>query len=793
MKKLFAFLFLLLNISVFATPLLPPLRAILSNNDKPFKGQKSKSPKKKKHVPIPYIAKPIKLGISTIEKKYYELYKDILCVNSGKACKPLKQYGYDFFINRKPNPNLLGSVSQNYILGPGDVITIYIYGAPSDILGFPSEIKDVAINREGIINLPLIGTIPVWGKTLSQLDKILEAAISKKFKNVRVSVSLDKLRQFSVYVSGFVRYPGPVIVNQTYTVVDALILAGGILRNGSLRDIVLTREDGTKINIDLYKLLLEGKPIDIHLKDGDTLYVPPIGNTVAIAGAVKSPGIYEIKKNENLLELLNIIGGPQFFAFNKNIKLISVKNGTLNVSSYSLNDEKFLKSPLKNGDFIYFGSIAKALKHTIIVRGAVLFPGVYSTSKTPDLKALIEKARISSKTNLNYATLIENKDVITFSPEDVINGTYNHKLHTGDEVIFYDKWIFKPIVISGKYIKKSLKVNYYPGITILRALKNVKYTIAPSELKAYVFHKSGKIDMVYLRNLLYRGTPLGDVKLYPGDIVLIKKVKPTDYTRSITILGEVKRPGVYNIKNGERLYDAILEAGGYKKDAYPKAIVFIRPSIQKLQYQNIQQAIVNLENSLMNSSQGRISATAENSQEAQSIQNQLMQEQVNYINYLIKTVKKGLGRISLDIPPKLNELKNSTQNILLEPGDYIYIPPKPQYVLITGSVYNQIAMPYIPNKTLKWYVSQVGGFKEGANKSGVYIIRANGRIVSAKQQEHLFGFFGNNFYNTIIKPGDTIVIPPKFEANILWIPLIRDITQIIFQSLSAVALIKYVY
>ena len=766
------------------------------------------------------ITKPaiVPFSNSKIETMYNRLYR---------FKKPLKQFGYGFFNKRKKiATTLIGAIGKDYIVGPGDVLTLYLSGSPTEALGIPNSIKHLKVNREGMINLPFIGSVYVWGKTLGMVKQIISADLSSKFKNVMVTVSLDKLRQFSVYVTGFVRNPGPVIVNGTYTVLDALSMAGGVSREGSLRDIIVRKDDGngyeTSIHIDLYNLLIKGEPVDTYLQQGETIYVPPIGKTVAIGGSVKRPGIYEIKNNEDIKQVLQYAGGLQFFSHKMNVKVIRLVNGKYIAYNNNITNENFLNSPAKNGEVLAVGTLFTGIiNHKFKVAGAVKYPGVYSTKQIPDLKTLFKAVGILKTTNLDYAQIVNSYDgkIIEFSPERVIKGKLNIKLKTGDKINFYPIWILKPIEISGQGIKMPKFVAFYKGITLLKALKSIKFLVNPGSLKAVIFARkhvnygygkgnykhgyqnygrnnirknniSQPINMVYLQKALVEGERKFDVKLKPGESILIQKLKPTDYSATVTVLGQVRRPGVYRLKKGMTLYQLIVDAGGYTSSAYPKAMVFIRKSVRRMQRIQLNNTILNLQSSLSQNS--AITGIGSNSQEQLMYKATLMQ-QTDYLNSLKKLALRGLGRITLNIPDRLRYLKYSDQNIKLNPGDKIYIPPKPDFVLVMGAVFNQMAIPYIHGKTVGWYLRQAGGYRSNANSGEIYLIKANGRIVSRRSYSSFWSFIGlgNSFMHMHVKPGDTIVVPAEFKAPILWMPLIKDITQIMFQSISTVAMVRY--
>ena len=739
---------------------------------------------------------PLLLKLSKIEKVYRRLYPFV---------KPLKQFGYKYFIGKTIKTTMVGAVGNSYVVGPGDSLNIYVSGSPAEVLGIPGVINNIKVNREGFINIPYIGTIYVWNKTLGEIKDLINAKFSQRFKNVSVSVSVNKLRQFMVYVSGFVRNPGPILANGTMSVMDALILAGGVSREGSLRNILITvkTKSGTYVRrIDLYDLLLKGIPVNSYLSAGEVIYASPIGRTAAVYGSVKRPAIYEIRSDTTNAQLIySMAGGPQFFSHKKSVKIIKLVNGKFKTLTVNLNSEKFLNQNAKNGEIIVLNNLYSALKNTVYVFGKVSYPGIYSVKTTPDLKDLIKKIGIMFDTNLNYAQIVRKYErrIIKFSPKEALEGKFNIKLKSGDKIVFYPKWIRKPVEISGDYIKTPVFVSYNKGLTLLKALGNVSFTIPPKNLKAYVFagnhyytslKKYGRVvKVVFLHNLFNHQTPKNNVVLLPGESVLIKKINPTELVSSVTILGQVSRPGVYRLKKGMRLYDLIIKAGGYTSAAYPKALVFIRRSVKRIQSIQLNEAIMDIQNNMSAVPVTGIGTATEQSLAYQSV----ITQEKQYIASLKTVGLQGLGRIALKIPNRLRYLKYSRENIKLRSGDFIFIPPKPDFVLVMGSVFNQIAIPYIPGKTVGWYLNQAGGAKANADAGQAYLIQADGRAVSAAQMSSFWSFMGigPNFYDMPVKPGDAIAFPPKFQAPILWMPLIKDVTQIIFNSIATVAMVRY--
>ncbi|KKL65634.1 hypothetical protein LCGC14_2153010, partial [marine sediment metagenome] len=266
--------------------------------------------------------------------------------------KPLQQFGYSFF-DKAVVKGLL-PVGDEYTVGPGDTVAMYFWGDPVDILNLKG-FYTLAIDRDGKIFIPNLGVFYVWGLDVSQTKEIIYRAMAKKFKQFEIEVTLGKLREFPVYVSGYVKQPGVVLATGVYNVLDVLAAAGGVEKNGSLRNIVIKRARKDKIEetkIDLYDLLIHGNPVNIKVGEGDSVFVNPIGKTSGMSGVVKRPAIYELTPYSSIEDLIDLSGGILPSAYSVGIKLIRYEYDTLNIYEGNLKEIRFLKKPLNDGDLI---------------------------------------------------------------------------------------------------------------------------------------------------------------------------------------------------------------------------------------------------------------------------------------------------------------------------------------------------------------------------------------------------------------------------------------------------------
>ncbi|MBF0224109.1 MAG: SLBB domain-containing protein [Desulfobacterales bacterium] len=288
----------------------------------------------------------------------------------------LKQFGYELF-NNSPStfaPVQNVPVGSDYIIGPGDEIRIAIWGK---IEGQWS----VAVNRDGKIILPKIGSIGVNGFTFSELKSFLYKEFSKYYTGFEMSLSMGSLRSIRVYIVGNAKKPGAYTVSSLSSLVNALFEAGGPSKKGTMRDIQLKRNGKTIINFDFYDFLLKGdKTKDIRLMPEDVIFVPIIGSFVSIAGNIKKPAIYEFDKNMKLLDIIEMAGGLTCTAFKGRVQVVRIKdNQSREIFEGDLIDLE--KNPKKNfyikdGDLIKIYSVVETNNFIKLV-GAVANPGEY--------------------------------------------------------------------------------------------------------------------------------------------------------------------------------------------------------------------------------------------------------------------------------------------------------------------------------------------------------------------------------------------------------------------------------
>jgi len=312
-------------------------------------------------------------------------------------------FGYDLF---KGAPTTFAPatdipVPADYIVGPGDTIILQFFGKEN-------ARYSLVVTREGMVQIPKIGPVSAAGQKFSELQKKWQSYINRKMIGVRASITMGPLRSIRVFILGEADRPGSYTVSALSTMTNALFVSGGIKHIGSLRRIQLKRGGQLITELDLYDLLLRGDTSgDVRLQPGDVIFVPPVGRTVGVAGAVRRPAIYELKNEKTVDELINIAGGLLPTALKENAQLERINiGGDRIVIDVALKDTSGLTLALSDGDVLQVRSVLDRLEKAVKLTGHVERPGSYQWRKGMRLTDLIEGVDdLKPRPDLNYVLI----------------------------------------------------------------------------------------------------------------------------------------------------------------------------------------------------------------------------------------------------------------------------------------------------------------------------------------------------------------------------------------------------
>ncbi len=299
-------------------------------------------------------------------------------------------YGQDIFqfapSTFAPSNNI--SISADYILGPGDKLSVSFFGSNDDE-------TEAYISREGIIVLPKLGPLNLLGMSFKDASEYIKNETSKRLIGMSASVSIAELRSISVYVLGEAYKPGKYTMSGLSNISNALFISGGVNEKGSLRTIQIKRDNKTISNYDFYDFLLNGSTkSDIRLQDGDVIFIPFIENKVKVGGSFKRPHLYEFIEGETIQDAIYFAGGFNSDVVpSSSIELSSLDPDTLRRDLFYIPlNSSDLDRKLVNEDVINVASRSGVHQRTITISGEVMNPGEYSILEGDSILDVLQRA-----------------------------------------------------------------------------------------------------------------------------------------------------------------------------------------------------------------------------------------------------------------------------------------------------------------------------------------------------------------------------------------------------------------
>jgi protein involved in polysaccharide export with SLBB domain len=695
----------------------------------------------------------------------------------------LKRFGSDVFVQRGTGTGMRTTgttdsldvpVGPDYVLGPGDTLQIDLWGGVTQSL-------TRTVGRDGRVMLPEAGSVEVAGMPLARAEQLIEGQLRPQFRNAQVAVSVARLHTVRVYVVGDVQRPGAYEISSLATPVSALYAAGGPTAVGSLR--LAEHMRGTQLveTVDLYDFLLRGvRNGSARFQSGDTLRVPAVGAQVAIAGAVKRPAIYELKTGENALAaVFEDAGGLTAAAdldritieridAHKNRQVVTVPpGGDASLRSFSVQD----------GDRVFVRQILPYSERAIYLEGHVARPGKIAFHDGMQLSDVLHSYRDLLPEPAEHGEIVRlsgpdlHAETIEFRLSDVLIGNVNMELQPFDTVRVLGR--YEADAPKVKVLGEVLRPGDYPMSQGMTAAQLVRMAggfkrdalLESADLASYEIVDGHQVlesvQTVRVGAAMSNGGAGSDVPLKPGDVLSIHQITGwNDIGQSVRIDGQVKYPGSYGFKDGERLSTVLERAGGLLPTAYPTGAVLIREQVRDLEQKSREELIRQIE---ATAAGARLSPAASGSSDAGSAL-QLIQAQHDQALADLRSHPPS-GRMVIHISEDIASWANTTADVELRAGDVLTIPKQPGFVLVTGQVYNATALTFTPGKTAGWYLSHAGGTNTAANRREVFVIRANGSVIG----RHSSGWLEGDVLSTKLEPGDVVVVPQKIiGASYLW-------------------------
>jgi len=656
-----------------------------------------------------------------------------------------------------------------YVTAPG------IYNLPS-----LSTVKDLLIAAHGVGKIGSIRN--VYLKRDGQLLKIIDFyALIKDGNVVDTTLLKDGDVIFVPRAEKLVHLHGNVYVKAIYEMKKGEKLQDLITFSGRLKPDASSEYIKIKRYIDntYTKVFIKALKSDFTLFNGDRVFVYKISQInkkeIFVYGNIDKPGSYPMPKDGSLKTLLSQLEYLKNTAYDYAI----LQRFDESILSFDINNPKDIQLQMKDSIYI-FNKYQIYANDFVTIKGSIVKkPGKYRYLAGVTLQDIIKNAGTKGLYNKRKVQILRWKQdgELDLYFIDYIKNP-NFKLQPYDEITIFDKNYFTPlqwIEVQGE-VNQPKKYTYTDGATLKDALLMAGWFTQKAnknhiELTRYSVKNDKRERKFYIlsdANLSFA--------LHPFDKITVKRIANWSKKKTITLSGEVKYPGVYEINSGDTLYDILKRAGGFTKNAYLYASVFSRESVKKLQQKRLRDMLYKLKRKA-----AIITASAKNAGENSVDARTLLIS----IDRLIKDAKRynPIGRMAIRLDSDLEKFKSSPYNIVLKDKDRLVIPSATGSIIVTGEVLNESAFVYKEND-VQTYIEQAGGLT--ADASDVYfVVHANG--FSEKGD---FSSWTNANLKTL-KPGDVIVVPLEIKTN-TWYTITNDLVSVVYKLAIISASLKTV-
>ncbi len=759
---------------------------------------------------------------SSIEAQFQQLDNPSSQVPTTPSPANLAQFGYSVFSSQvstfAPLQNV--PVTDDYIVGPGDTLTVMMWGRLNETL-------NLTVQRDGTIVMDQIGPIAVAGLTFGQAKKLIESR-GQAINGTHVYVTMGQIRTIQVFVVGEVGNPSAYQVSALSRVSNVLEAAGGITKVGSLRRVELRRQNQTVGVIDLYNLLLRGDDAkDLRVQDGDVIFVPVVGSVVGIAGDVKRPAIYELaSKSEELRDVLKLAGGVGAFSYTERLQIERVQNHQrMVVLDLPLNKLQSQRFRIHDGDLIKVYPVLPERMNTVTLAGNVRRPGDFQWYKGMRVSDLIRSGQgFLPHTFFKYALLkrLEGKqkyqhflqvDLSKAMSESLDGNDQDALLRPQDELDVYSEdmirdlpsvWIAGNVRLPGQYpLSQNMKLEdliYLAGGFSDNADKTRVEIARTQVVNTSTRHTYMDVNLAGAPN----DAGAQDVLLKNNDQIYVREAPDWHLPWVVAVSGQVLRPGLYTIRRETRLASVLERCGGFLPDAFPGGIVFTRASVRAMEQQRLDTARQELSQELVQFSLSAPLLASASGSSSSSTSSAAMGSTFATLQSLLSNTQtaQASGRIVVHFH-QLAELSSSPENLVLQDGDSIDIPRKPQAVAVLGQVYNPTAIVARPDLTVRDYLYKAGGITSYGDPENVLVIKADGSMLTEDSVRNsgknrifpILPLISGGLMDERLAAGDTVYVPQSIQnlQDIVKMQYHKDISTIIANSATSLALMALLF
>ncbi|WP_186511225.1 SLBB domain-containing protein [Caenimonas sedimenti] len=744
--------------------------------------------------------------------------------------RDIEHYGLSLFGAPPTTFSLADRIAPpaNYMISPGDEIRIRAWGQVD--MDFVASVE-----KTGLLYIPIVGAVPVGGVSFQELKGLIRNRLARTYKGFDLDVSLGAIHTMQVFVTGRAAKPGAYTLGGLASLVNAVFAVGGPAENGSMRKIVLRRNNVVVTELDLYDFIARGdKSKDVRLQSGDVIYFPPALGYAAIAGSVQNPAIYELTPRTNLKELIDLAGGLSTTARAGRVVVERIENRQSRVVAEFTTEPAQTARLMQDGDVVQINPISPRFENEVTLRGHVpetqrlpFTRGMRVTDVVPNQMALLAHQywQVRNEKGRGFHWLLDKpatggrvaanqppgslEAMVQRQPVGPADRSMSGYAQQGAASRDAEDRLRRPQTEAATPPGRVRTYNgtegpsgdepiYRSGLPPAAPRPDMLDELARGNQDIYWDYASiERFDPATLRTVLIpfhlgraivERDPSENKLLEPGDVITVFsqrdiRVPVAKQAQYVRIEGEVARPGVYQIAFGQPLANVIAQAGGLTENAYVYGTELVREETRQLQQQELDNLVDRLGESLERSASTRLRESLDGGGAgAPDASAALLDAQRRLVRKL--RLVQASGRILLDAEAvgEPGRLQPDKLDIVLQDGDRVYIPARPSTVIVLGAVNRPNAMVYRPGRSAQDYIALAGGATRNAASREVLVARANGSV------QNLHGGSGGWFSGetTTILPGDTILVPEDtdaFTSRRIW----RDWTQIIYQGALGVA------
>lgn len=729
----------------------------------------------------------------------------------------LKQVGYDLFGNVSSSNSTTGKFDNNYKLNIGERVTAYLQGDSVDVMAISgatllNPMTTTSVDSKGNLFIQGIGMVQAEGKTIGEVENAINKLANVKYKSLKIHLNVSSGQEFTVFVFGQVNRPGKVLVGNNSTIFDALNMAGGVKKSGTLRNITYSTNNAKPKDIDLYKTIFLGEDDGIILRPNDKIFVNKIGNVIAIKNGVIEPGIYEIKNKENIQKLIKYAGGFAPTTQITEVTLIGFDKDAKQKTAQNVAWNKAKNIELNNGDSLEFRELYNEVENIVTIQGNIKHPATYAYTKGMRLSDILKSEdelleetflnqavirRVSGKDNMVETIPVFLKDFFDgltdplLQPKDIISiykntnsdfvdiyGCINQPKHlayidglTLDDVMTDIRFMETNVNNENSEVQKvSYKKQSNNEVVLTAGTTNDNKLIPAEKVAVEITNEDGDTSLYYLYDIMINSDRIKEIPIHANDKIFFRTLRDNEAIKYVKISGFVERPGVYTSIEGKKLIDMIMLAGGLTDKADLRGIVYKRANLQGTQL-NIARKNNDRDIRLL---EGRMASAWKATEADQKSKMEMISMMKNEDKDLLK---RYTGQIALNI--KNNDIRkiSDIDNIEVQDGDDIYIPRISNQVSVMGEVYNEQSFSYRKGSNVSSYIKEVGGYTPNANKFRIYKVGVNGRAEKVGRLAQ-------------VEPGDIIVVPRKIAGNDWITPLCETLRGIAALVTSAFVVTK---